>query len=87
MSDTEPIEYMITTVDNPFDPFDQFDEWLAYDLSMGYNSLGLVARIVKNSDDLSIPDQEVLIQQAIADVVSDNVTGKFRKVARTTTEH
>jgi hypothetical protein len=78
---TEPIQYMLTTVDNPFDPFTRFDEWLAYDTRLGYNTPSLLARIAKVSDDLSDADQALAIQQAIDEVVQENVSGMFRKVS------
>jgi hypothetical protein len=79
---TEPIEYMLTTVDNPYNPFTQFDEWLAFDTQMGYATPSLLARITKNSDELSDPDQALSIQVAIDEIISENVTGMFRKVQR-----
>ena len=42
---TDPVEYMLTTVDNPFDPFTRFDEWLEYDTHMGYNTAAFLDRI------------------------------------------
>jgi len=87
MTDTnEPTEYMLTTVDNPFDPFTRFDEWLAYDTKMGYNTPSLLARIVIISDELSEPDQALAIQQAIDEVISENVSGMFRKVSKNSAE-
>ena len=83
---TEPTEYMLTTVDNPFNPFTHYDEWYAYDMKMGYNSPSLLARISKVSDDLSEPDQELVIQDAIDEIVRENVSGMFRKVSRTSAE-
>jgi hypothetical protein len=86
MTDTEsieePIEYMLTTVDNPFNPFTRFDEWMAYDLRLGYNTAAFLGRIVRDSHDLSDPDQELLIQQAIDEIVTENVSGMWRKVTR-----
>lgn len=79
---SEPTEYMLTTVDNPFNPFTHFDEWLAYDTSAGYNSASLLARITKVSDDLSEPDQALAVQNAIDEVVRENVSGMYRKVSR-----
>lgn len=76
------VEYMLTTVDNPFDPFTQFDEWLACDISLGYNSCGMLDRIAKVSDDLSIPDQHRIINDAIDEIVNENVSGMWRKVKR-----
>jgi len=83
MADAEPIEYMLTTVDNPFDPFTRFDEWLEYDISMGYNSAAFLDRIAKVSNDLSEPDQALAVQQAIDEIVEENVLGMWRKVSRT----
>ena len=83
---TEPIEYMLTTVDNPFDPFTRFEEWLEYDISMGYNTAAFLARIAMVSDDLSQPDQALAIQNAIDEIVEENVSGMWRKVSRDDTE-
>lgn len=74
-------EHMLTTVDNPFDPFTQFDEWFAYDVSMGYNTSSLLARIVLSSDEMSDADQSLAIERAIDEVVLYNVSGMHRKVA------
>ncbi|HEY1249283.1 MAG TPA: hypothetical protein VGE97_09865 [Nitrososphaera sp.] len=84
MADTEQVtEYMLTTVDNPFDPFAEFDEWLAYDISMGYNTSSFLDRIAKVSDDLSDPDQALAVQRAIDEILEENVSGMWRKVSRT----
>ena len=84
MSDTtiEPTQYMLTTVDNPFDPFVRFDEWNAYDISMGYNTASFLDRVAKVSNDMSEPDQQLAIQDAIDEIVSENVSGMWRKVSR-----
>lgn len=83
---TQPTEYMLTTVDNPFNPFTQPDEWYAYDVQMGYNSSSFLARIAKVSDDLSETDQALAIQDAIDEIVSENVSGMWRKVSRDSAE-
>jgi hypothetical protein len=84
MADTEVqvTEYMLTTVDNPFDPFTQFDEWLAYDTKMGYHSASFLDRIARVSNELSLPDQEQAIQDAIDEIISENVSGMWKKVKR-----
>jgi hypothetical protein len=79
---TEPTEYMLTTVDNPFNPFTEFDEWLEYDISMGYNTAAFLARVANVSSDLSEPDQALAVQDAIDDIVNENVSGMWRKVSR-----
>jgi hypothetical protein len=75
------IEYMLTTVDNPYNPFTQFDEWYGFDEGAGYHSSGLLARVISTSDDLSEADQSVAISDAIDEVVRENVLGIFRKIA------
>jgi hypothetical protein len=84
MTDTieEPTEYMLTTFDNPFNPFTQWDEWFQWDVSAGYNTSALLARITKSSLELSEPDQALAIQQAIDEIVEENVSGMHRKVVR-----
>jgi len=72
--------HMLTTVDNPFNPFTNFDEWFAFDEAAGYHSSGLLARIIKTSDDLSLADQDAAIESAIDEIVNENVLGIYRKI-------
>lgn len=82
MADSEPIEYMLTTVDNPYDPFERYDEWLAFDIHKGYDTIGMLARIAKVSDDLPLNEQSLAIQNAIDEIVKENVSGMWRKVSQ-----
>jgi hypothetical protein len=75
-------EYMLTTVDNPYDPFTQWDEWFVWDQTAGYHTPGLLARVAVLSNDLSEADQHEAVQDAIDDIVRENVLGVFRKVKR-----
>lgn len=79
---TDITEYMLTTVDNPFDPFTEFDEWLAWDANAGYHTPAMIGRIAQVSSELSEPDQALAIQQAIDEIVKENVSGMWRKVSR-----
>jgi len=79
---TQPTEYMLTTTDNPFDPFTRFDEWLEYDMHMGYNTTAMLGRVAKVSNEISEPDQAIAIQNAIEEIISENVSGMWRKVSR-----
>lgn len=71
---------MLTTVDNPFNPFTQFNEWLVWDQQTGYNTLSYLGRIVRTSDELSQADQDLAIEQAMDEIVSENV-GLYKKVS------
>lgn len=74
--------YMLTTVDNPYDPWTQWDEWFRWDQNAGYHTPGLLARISHVSSDLSEADQHVAVQDAIDEIVRENVLGVLRKVRK-----
>lgn len=75
-------EYMLTTVDNPYDPFTEWDDWFAWDASAQYHTPGLLARIALVSSDMSEADQHLAIQDAIDEIIAENVLGVLRKVKR-----
>lgn len=75
-------EHMLTTIDNPFDPWTQWDEWYAWDNQAGYDTPSYLARIVRTSDELSEADQSQAIEDAIDEIVKENVLGIYRKVAQ-----
>lgn len=75
-------EYMLTTIDNPYNPFTQFDEWFAFDESKGYHSCAYLARIAKTSDELSEADEGKAIELAIDEIVSLNILGIYKKVTK-----
>ena len=83
---TDTTEYLLTTVDNPFNPFTQFEEWLQFDMSNGYNTLSFLDRVAKGSFELSEPDQELAVQNAIDEIARENVSGMWRKVSRNSFE-
>lgn len=75
-------EYMLTTSDNPYDPFTQFDEWYEFDRSNGYYTCEYLARIAQTSNELSDEDENVEIQNAIDEIIKENVLGIYKKVKR-----
>lgn len=74
--------YMLTTVDNPYNPFTQFDEWFAFDTNMGYHSSSYLSRIAKTSDELSDEDNAIAINDAINQIIYFDVLGIYQKVSR-----
>lgn len=73
---------MLTTVDNPWNPFTHFNEWREYDETSGYFTLALLGRIVLSSDEMSEADQDAAIEDAINEIVQENVSGVHVKVSR-----
>lgn len=65
MPDTNRDDRLLTTLDNPYNPFVDFSSWLAEDTKLGYNTCGLLARLV--------PSTEGLTDELIHDVYQDAV--------------
>ena len=75
-------EYMLTTVDNPYDPFSNFDEWYEFDRLKGYDTCGYLARIAKTSSKLSDELNQLAINDAIDEICRYNWRGIYRKVEK-----
>ncbi len=78
--------YMLSTVDNPYNPFTEFDQWYAFDTQVGHHTLSFLARVCITSDELSELDQSQAIDQAIDEIVEENVSGIYLKVPEPITE-
>lgn len=63
-------EYMLTTVDNPYDPFTDYESWLAFDEQNNYNTNGLLARMALTSNDLTDEENELAINHAVNDILN-----------------
>lgn len=78
---TEPV-YMLTTKDNPWNPFTNFEEWYAWDISHGYHTSAYLARIAKDSPDISPAQSQRAVNDAIDEIIKYNLTGNYVKVSR-----
>lgn len=74
--------HMLTTIDNPFNPFTDYDRWSAWDEDAGYYTSAFLARIAITSSDLSEADQDVALENAIDEIVRENVLGLYVKVSQ-----
>lgn len=73
---------MLTTLDNPHSPFDNYKAWLNFDIGAGYHTSDYLARIVQDAGSLSDQDLEVAIEQAIDEIIYENVLGIYIKVTK-----
>lgn len=71
---------MITTIDNPYNPFTHYDEWLVWDEAAGYYTNSYLARVANYSNELSEADQDLAIDDAIDEIVQENILGVYRRV-------
>ena len=75
-------EFMLTTIDNPFDPFEQFTSWFLFDVEKGYYSCSRLARIANLSDELSEKEVDEEIKRAIDEIIKYDFTNIYKKVKR-----
>jgi len=71
---------MLTTIDNPYNPFTDWSEWFAFDQEKKHYTPALLARVTRTSDELSEADQDLALDQAIDEIIRENVDGIYKKV-------
>ena len=75
-------EFMLTTIDNPFDPFEQFTSWFLFDVEKGYYSCSRLARIANLSDELSEKEVDEENERAIDEIIKYDFMNIYKKVKR-----
>ena len=79
-------EFMLTTLDNPFDPFEQFNSWYLFDVEKGYNSCSYLGRIANITDDMSQPEIDREVERAIDEIIYYDFMNIRKKVQRNSTK-
>ena len=74
--------FMLTTIDNPFDPFTQFEQWFLFDVEKGYNSCSYLARIAKTSDQFTEDENDKEIERAIDEIIKYDFMNIYKKVKK-----
>lgn len=75
-------DYMLTTVDNPYNPFEQFTLWNLFDVEKGYNTCSRLARIAHTSEQFSEKENEEEIERAMDEIIQYDVLDIYKKIAR-----
>lgn len=73
-------KFMITTIDNPFNPYENFDSWYMFDMDKGYNTCSYLDRIAHTSDQLSEKENEKEIERAIDEIIRYDPLNMYKKV-------
>ena len=79
-------DYMLTTIDNPYDPFEQFNQWLLFDKEKGYDSCEKLARIAQYNDNMSQKEIDDERRRAIDLLISLDFTDTFKRAYENKTE-
>lgn len=75
-------EFMLSTIDNPYNPFIQYDEWYAYDAQQGYHTPEYLARVTQSSDELSDAAQSIAFNTAMNEIIDIDILGLYIKVTK-----
>lgn len=73
-------EFMLTTIDNPYDPFEQFVPWFLFDVEKGYYSCSKLARLVNISETMSDEEIDEEISKAIDKLIEIDFTNTYKRV-------
>lgn len=82
-------KFMLTTIDNPFNPFTQYESWYAFDTSNRFipelgsyyatNCTAYQARIAYTSPDMTDQENEAIIDAAIEEIIRLDPFGIYTK--------
>ncbi len=74
------MSYLLTTVDNPYDPRVDFKSWYTWDESQGYHTPSYLARVASISDDYPPEVQERQIEIAMDEIIMIHNGGLYKKL-------
>ena len=72
--------YMLTTLDNPFDPFDDFTSWYMFDCEKGHNTAARLARVAHIDSEMSQKEVDDEMDRAMDLIVKYDFEDKYVKV-------
>ena len=78
-------DYMLTTIDNPYNPFKDFTLWQLYDKEQGYDTCEYIARLVNLTEDMTQKEIDEETDRAINTIISNDIFGIYKKVYETDT--
>ena len=79
-NEEETKEFMLTTIDNPYNPFTQFDEWFQFDVDNNYSTCSKIARLANTKDYMSEAEQIAETERAIDRLIEIDPLDVYIKV-------
>lgn len=75
-------QYMITTIDNPFNPFEEFESWFLFDVGQGYNTCSYLARVTNFDNSMSELEEIKENERAIDEIIMSDPFNIYRKITK-----
>ena len=80
-------EFMLTTVDNPYNPFEQFAQWDLYDKEQGHETCSLIARLSQLSYDMTQKEENDEYDRVVELIIQRDPFDKYKKFYKTDDEN
>lgn len=65
------MSFMLSLASNPHNPFTDYTKWKQFDTREGFDTDGLLARVISTSPDISEADQLLAERQACESIVNN----------------
>lgn len=75
-------DYLLTTIDNPYNPWTNWDQWYDYDQRMGYCTCSYMARLMSTSDAMSDEECDREYEFAMNEITKYDVLGLYAKIKK-----
>ena len=72
--------YMLTTLDNPFDPFNDFKSWYMFDCEKGHNTSARLARLANINSEMSQKEVDEEMDRVMDLIIKYDLEDKYIKV-------
>ena len=72
--------FMLSTLDNPFDPFDEFAKWYMFDCEKGHQTSSRIARLAQLDSEMSTKEIEAEQIRVMEFIYKHDLEGKYVKV-------
>lgn len=77
-------DFMITTIDNPYNPFDDFENWYLYDIEKGYYTCESLARLINEDKLFTEKQKDEETNRAIDRLIQIDPLAIYKKVYKNT---
>lgn len=74
-------QFMLTTIDNPFNPFEDYRSWCSFDKEHHYDSAERVMRIAQLTEDMTTIEENAEIERAIDEIIKYDILNIYVKVS------
>lgn len=75
-------DYLLTTIDNPYDPFEQFSLWLLFDKEQGYNTIDYLGRVLKLTPEMTRKEEEEAYDRAVDTIIANDFLNIYKRTFR-----